>query len=174
MNISSICKLVIEKLPHISWAFLVFLALLLVAFSIRKVLRRVLTKSAMDESLINMLTSLAFYTVVLFDIICVLGTLGIDVSALIAGLGLTGFALGFALKDAIGNLISGVLILFYRPFKVGSRINVIGYEGTVKEIDLRYTKIVSDDNTLILVPNTKLFQNPVKLIGGSEQSDATP
>ena len=76
--------------------------------------------------------------------------MGINVSALVAGLGLTGFALGFALKDTISNLLSGVLILLYRPFKIGNTIKVSGYEGDVVSIDLRYTELNSEGNKILI------------------------
>jgi small-conductance mechanosensitive channel len=70
-----------------------------------------------------------------------LGTLGINVSALVASLGLTGFALGFALKDAVSNLLAGVLIILYQPFQIGDDIEVMGCKGRVKDINLRYITI---------------------------------
>jgi small-conductance mechanosensitive channel len=85
------------------------------------------------------------------------------VSALVAGLGLTGFALGFALKDTISNLISGILILLYKPFKIGDRIKISGYEGIVVSIDLRYTELDAEGNK-ILIPNSKLFTNPIEVL----------
>jgi small-conductance mechanosensitive channel len=78
----------------------------------------------------------------------------------VAGLGLTGFALGFALKDTISNLLSGILILLYQPFKIGNTIKVSGYEGDVVSIDLRYTELNSEGNK-ILIPNSKLFTDPI-------------
>ena len=70
-------------------------------------------------------------------IITLLGVWGIDVSSLIAGLGLTGFALGFALKDVLASSVAGILILFYQPFKMKAKISVMGVEGTVIDIDMR-------------------------------------
>lgn len=81
-------------------------------------------------------------------------------AALVAGLGLTGFALGFALKDSIYNLLSGVLILLYKPFKISNIIKVAGYDGDVVSINLRYTELISDGNK-ILIPNSKLFTDPI-------------
>ena len=80
-----------------------------------------------------------------------------------AGLGLTGFALGFALKDTISNLLSGILILLYQPFKIGNTIKVSGYEGDVVSIDLRYTELNSEGNK-ILIPNSKLFTDPITVL----------
>ncbi len=88
------------------------------------------------------------------------GTFGIDVSALVAGLGLTGFALGFALRDALSNVLAGIMILIYQPFARNDMIEVSGLKGKVVEIDLRYTSLENDD-VRILIPNSTLFKNPI-------------
>ena len=89
-----------------------------------------------------------------------LGTLGVNISALIAGLGLGGFALGFALRDILANLVAGVLILVYRPFQEGDAITVAGQSGTVAAIDLRYTELTTDGQR-VLVPNQTIFTSAV-------------
>lgn len=96
-------------------------------------------------------------------IITVLGTWGVDISALIAGLGLTGFALGFALKDVLASCIAGILILFYRPFQLNSKITVMGVEGTVIDIDLRYTTL-QNKNEKHLIPNSKLISEKITIL----------
>ncbi|MDL5046589.1 mechanosensitive ion channel [Oscillatoria amoena NRMC-F 0135] len=95
--------------------------------------------------------------------VTILATLGVNVSALIASLGLTGFALGFALRDALSNLLAGALILLYRPFGLSDRIMVSGFEGTVANIDLRYTTLTVDGKTF-LIPNSVLFTNPITIV----------
>jgi small-conductance mechanosensitive channel len=92
--------------------------------------------------------------------IMALGTLGVDVSALVAGLGLVGFAVGFALRDALSNALAGALILFYRPFTPHSRITVSGMEGVVTEIDLRYTTLITEGHR-VLIPNSTLLTNAI-------------
>ncbi len=89
-----------------------------------------------------------------------LGTFGINISALVAGLGLTGFALRFALKDVVSNLIAGSIILLHRPFKINDRIIVVGHEGKVIKIDLRYTTLKTKDH-LSLIPNGMVLNKPV-------------
>jgi small conductance mechanosensitive channel len=84
----------------------------------------------------------------------------VDVTALVAGLGLTGFALGFALRDAVSNLLAGIVIILYQPFRMGDRIEVDGSAGTVVGIDLRYTVLDAADRW-ILVPNNTLLSNSV-------------
>ena len=140
-------------------------AIIVVVFLIlSKIIKRIITSAAVrlkfDKNLASLLARASSITLIIFGLVTALGTLGINVSALVAGLGLTGFALGFALKDSISNLLSGVLILLYRPFKTGSHIKVSGYQGTVISIDLRYTQLDSEGDK-VLIPNSKLFTDPV-------------
>ena len=138
-----------------------------VFFILAKIAKRIITSAAerlkFDENLTLLLSRTSSITLIIFGFVTALGTLGINVSALVAGLGLTGFALGFALKDTISNLLSGVLILLYRPFEKGNRIKITGFEGTVISIDLRYTELDSEGNK-VLIPNSKLFKDPITVI----------
>ncbi|HZS12622.1 MAG TPA: mechanosensitive ion channel domain-containing protein [Nitrospirales bacterium] len=100
---------------------------------------------------------------IIFGAVTALGTMGINVTALVAGLGLTGFALGFALKDVLANFLAGVLILLYRPFVLKDHIKVGDLEGTVAEIDLRYTTLEGQGRKY-LIPNSVLLTNSIVLI----------
>ena len=141
--------------------------ILVVFFILARITRRIVTSAAerleVDEHLALLLTRASSITLTIFGLVTALGTLGINVSALVAGLGLTGFALGFALKDIISNLLSGVLILLYRPFEKGNRIKISGYDGTVVSIDLRYTELDCEGNK-VLIPNSKLFADPITVL----------
>jgi small-conductance mechanosensitive channel len=95
-------------------------------------------------------------------VVTALGTSGFNVMGLVAGLGLTGFALGFALKDVLANVVAGVLILSYRPFRPDDRVSVAGYEGVVTNIDMRYTTLTTEDRR-VLVPNSTVLTNAVSV-----------
>ena len=160
-------KAVLEQLTLLGQKVGITVVVLLIFWLLANVSKRAIIKISKKFELNAHLTSLlartAKITVLIFGVITVLGTLGVDVSALVAGLGLTGFALGFALKDTISNLLAGVLILLYRPFGIGNRIKISGYEGTVVSIDLRYTELEGENNK-ILIPNSKLFTNPITVL----------
>jgi small conductance mechanosensitive channel len=85
------------------------------------------------------------------------GTLGINPATLVAGLGVTTIALGFALKELLSNFVAGFLILSTRPFHLGDQISVKEFEGTVERIDLRATHLLTHDNRLIIVPNADIY-----------------
>ncbi len=143
------------------------IVIFVVFFILAKIIKRIITSAAkrlkFDENLTSLLARTSSITLIIFGFVTALGTLGINVSALVAGLGLMGFALGFALKDTISNLISGVLILLYRPFEKGNCIKISGYESIVISIDLRYTELDSEGNK-VLIPNSKLFTDPITVL----------
>jgi small conductance mechanosensitive channel len=143
------------------------IVIFVVFFILSKIIKKIITSAAerleIDGNVTSLLARASSVTLIIFGVVTALGTLGINVSAIVAGLGLTGFALGFALKDTISNLLSGVLILLYRPFEKGSRIKISGYEGIVVSIDLRYTELDSEGDK-VLIPNSKLFTDPITVI----------
>jgi small conductance mechanosensitive channel len=100
--------------------------------------------------------------------ITALGTMGVNVSALVASLGLLGFSIGFALKDSLSNLMAGFMILLYEPFQVGDHIALKDHQGTVETIDLRYTQI-RDVHRQVLIPNALLLNLPLIVTKPSEQ-----
>ncbi len=149
--------------PRVIGVVMIFVAFFILA----KIIKRIITNAAgrlkFDSNLTSLFARTSSITLILFGFVTALGTLGVNVSALVAGLGLTGFALGFALKDTISNLLSGVLILLYRPFVIGNCIKISGYEGIVVSIDLRYTELDSEGNK-VLVPNSKIFTDPITVL----------
>lgn len=141
----------------------------LAAFMLRKLVMRVGTSRQLDSELTQFLASAARTVVVVFGAITALGTMGIDVGALIAGLGLTGFALGMAFKDVISNALSGILIIIYEPFGCDDHIKVSSFEGTVKSIDLRYT-VLDREKEQVFVPNSLLFTNALTVTKAKDSS----
>jgi small conductance mechanosensitive channel len=94
---------------------------------------------------------------VTLSLLTALATVGVDINALIAALGLTSLALGLALKDTIENAITGVLLLIQRPFKVGDVIQVGSVTGTVEDVAIRTTRLKSADGLHVLIPNRHVY-----------------
>ncbi len=147
-------------LPRLLGAGVILAGFALGSLLMQAVTERVIRRQGLGADLGTLLGVSLRTLVLVIGVITALGTVGIDVSALVAGLGLTGFALGFALRDAISNFLAGLMVLFYRPFHRGDRITISGQEGQVREIDLRYTTLESEDKT-ILVPNSQILTNIV-------------
>ena len=150
----------LQFLPRLGGAVLVFLLFWLLANGALRLINRLGRVGRVDQQLVALMGRVAKATLLVVGAITALGTTGMDVTALVAGLGLSGFALGFALKDIVSNVLSGVLIIVYKPFRRGDRIVVTGLEGTVLDIDLRYT-ILDGGDKRIYIPNSNLFSNPV-------------
>jgi len=145
---------------------LIFLGFLVMSLIIKKIISN-LEKHAdpQREQLLALIGDVARITLMIFGVITALGTMGINVSALVAGLGLTGFALGFAFRDALSNLLAGVMILMYHPFRRGDHIaitSLAGLDGEVVSIDLRYTTLQTQEKKF-LVPNSLLLTNAISV-----------
>ena len=118
------------------------------------------------KALLNVMKQFVNLAIWSIGIITALSSLNIDVSALIAGLGLTGFALGFACKDLLSNALSGLIIMLYSPFKIGCKVQVKSHSGVVKDIDFRYTTLL-EGNIKILIPNSIMLNEVILLDGDS-------
>ncbi|MBP5284638.1 MAG: mechanosensitive ion channel family protein [Kiritimatiellae bacterium] len=94
-------------------------------------------------------------------IVTVLGQLGVDVAPLVAGLGVTGFILGFAFQESLGNLASGLMIALNTPFKIGDFVQAAGLEGTILELNMMATVMTTPDNKKIVVPNKSIWGGPI-------------
>lgn len=120
---------------------------------VRKVMNRIMAKREVDVSLRAFLLSLVSITMMMFLIIVIIGVLGIDTTSFIALFASAGLAIGMALSGTLQNFAGGVMILLFRPFRVGDYIQAQGEEGTVKEIQLIHTVLNTVDNKMILLPN---------------------
>ena len=125
-------------------------------------LDRLLRRSRRVNEGVRQLLMRAFRLVLLaFAAVTVLGELGFNIAALVAGLGIAGIALGFAARDTLENFISGITILLDQPFRVGDNVVVNDTFGTVHEITLRSTRVRTLNNELAVLPNTQMIQQMV-------------
>ena len=153
-----------KTLPDIAAGIAVFIGFWICSVVLKSVMARAINHApSAKKNVLSLLTKAGRIALIVVGGIAGFGTFGIDVSALITGLGLTGFALGFALRDALSNLLAGIMILIYQPFSRNDTIEVSGLKGKIVEIDLRYTSLESD-GARILIPNSTLFKNPIKII----------
>ena len=144
-------------------------AFVVVSLIIDRFLKQVAARfdSAASESF-RLISNSQRVVLIFIGAVLALSKLGFDVGALVAGLGLTGFALGFALKDAISNLIAGIMIVLYKPIKLGNKIDITGSKGTVVDLNLRYIT-VKDEGVTHLVPNSLFLNNKVSIIDEDKQ-----
>lgn len=150
--------------PRAAGGMAVFIGFWVGGNIVQRIINRIASKNEPGrKDIMRLMAQIAKVTLLLVGLVSALGTLGINVSAMVAGLGLTGFALSFALKDVLSNAVAGILILFYCPFKRGDNIAAAGFEGQVTSIDLRYTTLASKDGK-VLIPNSTLFTKNVTVL----------
>ncbi|RAL21706.1 hypothetical protein DL240_12695 [Lujinxingia litoralis] len=129
----------------------------------RKAIKTAIKRSRLEPSALftQFVVNTASKSVVLLAFVVALGNLGVDTGALIAGLGVTGLVLGFALKDTLSNFAAGMLILLYRPFDIGHFVEITGITGTVLDLTLVSTVLSTPDNKRITLPNSSVWGNPI-------------
>ena len=115
-----------------------------------KVLRKV---KGMDETLIKFLENIVYYALMIVVLLTSLGKLGVETTSFLAILGAAGLAIGLALKDSLGNFASGVMIIMFKPFKVGDAVTAAGVTGNVSEVGIFNSVFITADNQKIIVPN---------------------
>ena len=123
---------------------------------INRFLKRIFERSELDASLKGFLLSLSSILLKIMVYISALGMLGVEMTSFIAILGATGLAIGMALSGTLQNFAGGVMILLFKPYKVGDFIEAQGYAGTVKEIQIFVSILTSPDNKTIFIPNGPL------------------
>jgi len=161
---------VTEWSSKIGVSLLLFFGFFLASIFAAKLIYRIGRRAdSMKQDVLNLLGQIAKTTLIVLGAVTALGTIGVNVSALVAGLGLTGFALGFAFRDVLSNVLAGVLILIYRPFQHGDHISVAGFDGRVIRIDLRYTTLQGEAKRF-LVPNSILLTNAITLTEATTQA----
>lgn len=143
------------------------LVILIVGLRLARIFESLLLKGLrrskrVDETLILFFGSMIRYAVVAFTVLAVLDQFGVKTTSLVAVLGALGLAIGLALQGTLGNVASGVMLLIFRPFKVGHYVDAGGIAGTVNAITLFSTEIDTPDNVRITVPNGAIWGAPIR------------
>lgn len=158
---SRLAESTIRIVPRTLAAMLVLALFGLAAAGARRLMSLVFRRVIEDLTVENLIRQAVYFAIWTLGIVVALDALGFRPESLATGLGLTGLALGFALKDIISNFVSGLLILSLRPFEIGDQIVVGETEGSVERIELRATQIRTYGGRLVLVPNAELFTSRV-------------
>ena len=132
-----------------------------IAGAIRKALRGGMERQKVDPVLVGFLSSIAYYLLMVAVVISAVGQLGIKTTSFIAVLGAAGLAVGLALQGSLANFASGVLIILFRPFKIGDFVEVGGIMGVVDEIGILMTEMHTVDNKGIVMPNQQIMSGHI-------------
>ena len=159
----------VEQGSHLGWtiikAILVFIVGRFVIQMINKLVRRILTKRDFDPSVKTFVGSLVNVTLMILLIISVVGALGVQTTSFAALLASAGVAVGMALSGNLSNFAGGLIILLFKPYKVGDYIESQGVGGTVREIQIFHTILLTPDNKNIYIPNGSLSSGVVTNFG---------
>ena len=158
-TLTEITNLIFEYGPKLIGAIVVWIIGSFVIKSISKAFNNLMDKRDMDASLKPFLRSLVSILLKILLGISVLGMLGVEMTSFIAILGAVGLAVGMALSGTLQNFAGGVIILLFKPFKVGDFIDAQGFKGSVKEIQIFNTILTDLDNKTIIIPNGGLSTN---------------
>jgi len=157
-----------ERGPGLATQLLLFFGILLFFSFLARLARRLIAKALntsklnVSELLRRMILKVAANVVFVLGLLIALSQLGISLGPLLAGFGVAGFILGFALQETLGNFAAGLMILIYRPFDVGDMVEVGGVFGRVDEMSLVSTTILTIDNQTIIIPNNKIWGDVIK------------
>jgi small conductance mechanosensitive channel len=143
-------------------AILVFVIGRWVARAITKALGRLMARAKFDESLTKFLTDLGYALLMMVVVIAALERLGVKTTAAVAVLGAMGLAVGFAMQGSLGNFASGVMLILFKPYKVGDLVTVAGKTGVVDGIKVFNTELVTPDNRQIMIPNGAITSGTIE------------
>lgn len=157
---------IVQFFENAGWGILIGIIILVVGLIICKlvkvILKRILLKRAKrDEAMVNFVAALVDVVLKIIVLITALATMGINTASIIAVIGTCGVAIGLALKDSLGNIASGIMIIFNKPFKKDDYVEIAGEEGRISAINLFNTTLRTDDNTEVIVPNSQAVNNPI-------------
>jgi small conductance mechanosensitive channel len=149
-----------QALVGIGTKLLISIAILVIGWwlskKVNKAIKAVMEKSSLDAGLTSFLSSIASTVLKILVVLTAAGQLGIQMTSFIALIGAAGLAVGMAFSGTLSNLAGGVMILFFKPFKVDDFINAQGELGTVKEIHIFHTIMLTTDNRTVIIPNGPL------------------
>ena len=153
---------IISFVPRLLIAIILFLLFYGLAVLARRLTRRVLGGVKHIPWAVRTLIARSIYLVVLLiGLLVALSAANVNVTTVVASLGVAGFALGFALKDILENFIAGILLLFARPFELEDQVTLGAFEGTVKDIQIRTTTLHTYNGDMVVIPNSSVFTGPV-------------
>ncbi|MDB5204023.1 MAG: MscS Mechanosensitive ion channel [Candidatus Taylorbacteria bacterium] len=169
LNVSSFTSLdpfilkdrLILLIPNIVGALVVFIIGYIVYRVLSAPLKAILEKSGIESGLIKIIDGIFKVLISIFTLVMMIGQLGINVGAALAGIGVVGIAIGFASQDVLSNIIAGFFIFLDRPFRVGDYITHDNRYGCIEEITIRITRIRTQENAYVIIPNRKIINDVV-------------
>ncbi|NQV16036.1 mechanosensitive ion channel [bacterium] len=171
MDINNLTEQAVKYFSDYAWnilgALLIFLVGKWLARKLTSLLGKLLKRQNVDETLIRFLDNISYYALMIVVLMATADRLGIDTTSFLAIFGAAGLAVALALKDSLGNFASGVMLVFFRPFKIGDTVNAGGVTGTVENITVFNTIFLTPDNKRVIVPNGQITNDIITNINAN-------
>jgi len=168
INVEAVWAWVSVYSLNIIGAILIFIVGKWLARRIAKLLTKLLEKNNVDLTLVNFLSNLTYYTLIVLVVVAAAGRLGINTTSFLTIIGAAGLAVGLALKDSLSNFAAGVMLVLFRPFTIGDVVSTAGITAKVEKITIFNTLFCSADNQLIIVPNNKIISDIITNINAKD------
>lgn len=152
---------VVARGPGVLSAIVILIVGRIVATWLAALSSKALTKAKVDETLVRFLNKIIYYVLLIAVIIAAADQVGIKTTSFLAILGAASLAIALALKDSLANFASGVMLILFHPFKVGDVITTGGVTGSVRQIDIVSTVLITGDNQKIIMPNKTITSNTI-------------
>lgn len=160
--LENIKNLIFDYSPKIAIAFIILFGGLWLTSFITRTAKKLMLKRHVEITLTNFLGNIIFWTLRVMLFITVISKLGVETSSFVAILGAAGLAVGLSLQGSLSNFAGGILIILFKPFKVGDTIEVLNEQGKVAEILIFSTKIITSNNQVVYIPNGILSNGKIK------------
>ena len=157
----TIASTIAEWLPRLTLAALTLVSFWLLWKVVERALARLGSRSVLDETAMAFVSTAAKYVLLAMGVVSALGRVGIDTTSVLASLGIAGLSLGFAARDTLSNIISGIFIFWDRPFVIGDLVEIDGHYGRVETITMRSTRVVTVDGRMLAIPNSAVANGTV-------------
>ncbi len=160
-NLGSMVEHVLEWVPRLFAAALVMLVFWAVWRIARRSVSLIIRRAKLDATIGALIQSVLKTVLLTIGVVSALGKVGVDIAGLLTGLGVVGLTIGFAAKDTLSNMISGIFILWDRPFTIGDLVEIGGAYGRVDSITMRTTRVVTVDGRMLAIPNSEVVNKTV-------------
>jgi len=158
--------LTLEMLASVLGSVLAAIFILFIGWAVsrwigKRIVKIGLAYESLDDTLFNFLGSVVRYTILAFTLLIVLNTFGVRTTSIVAAIGAAGLAIGLALQGTLSNVAAGVMLILFRPLKIGDFVEVNGEMGTVRDVTLNHTEIASLENVQVIIPNALVWGNTI-------------
>ena len=162
LSLDGLWNSVLAFLPKLGLAIIIYLVARFISSWAARLLRKGMQRRDHDPETILLLEMLTRWSIIGLGIVLALEQVAPGkTTSLVAGLGIAGFTVGFALQDVAKNFVAGILLLLQQPFEIGDAVEVAGYSGTIMDITLRSTEIRTWDGRFVIIPNGDVYVKPI-------------